>query len=419
MGSRDRMLLTETEKKRLGKLFDYYRISRGINIKQIEGEGLSAYSTFHYATKGKIIKNDEFYLNYLDYFGLSFKCKDNFEEWLSDYLIRLVHVFEYYEEDRFDELYHEMIQELTPYKNSVIYHEYMRVFEYLFGYYRENKYMRLEEVNDCLVMIKTGIIEDELKILLLDLMFRSNNDFIGSYELADKIILYIQKFENHPMMKYQLAFYNKYECHFLKALDLFEESLNIFEEQQNKYWQIKCRLSIYGIYRNTDDSLAQEEAEKLLEMKRTQDIPNVLKKNMNYSLGMDNYLNKRYDTAYQLFMENIKNHQSLNELLFVCSICSHKQMEYPKELCEENIKTRYDSDYLRYFLMVKEGASDDELVEYIMKRIIPDQLKYQKYYHPFWSLMEYEMEKIALRNTKYKKSYLKFHQKMNEFIRNA
>ncbi len=419
MGSRDRMLLTETEKKRLGKLFDYYRISKGISIKQIEGEGLSAYSTFHYATKGKVIKNDEFYLNYLDYFGLSFKCKDNFEEWLSDYLIRLVHVFEYYEEDRFDELYHEMIQELTPYKNSVIYHEYMRVFEYLFGYYRENKYMRLEEVNDCLVMIKTDIIEDELKLLLLDLMFRSNNDFIGSYKLADKIILYIQKFENHPMMKYQLAFYNKYECHFLKALELFKESLNIFEEQQNKYWQIKCRLSIYGIYRNTDDSLAQKEAKKLLEMKRTQDIPNVLKKNMNYSLGMDNYLNKRYDTAYQLFMENIKNHQSLNELLFVCSICSHKQMDYPKELCEENIKTRYDVDYLRYFLMVKEGASDDELVEYIMKRIIPDQLKYQKYYHPFWSLMEYEMEKIALRNTKYKKSYLKFHQKMNEFIRNA
>ncbi len=419
MGSRDRMLLTETEKKRLGKLFDYYRISRGINIKQIEGEGLSAYSTFHYATKGKVIKNDEFYLNYLDYFGLSFKCKDNFEEWLSDYLIRLVHVFEYYEEDRFDELYHEMIQELTPYKDSAIYHEYICVFEYLFGYYRENKYMRLEEVNDCLVMIKTDIIEDELKILLLDLMFRSNNDFIGSYKLADKIILYIQKFENHPMMKYQLAFYNKYECHFLKALELFKESLNIFEEQQNKYWQIKCRLSIYGIYRNTDDSLAQKEAKKLLEMKRTQDIPNVLKKNMNYSLGMDNYLNKRYDTAYQLFMENIKNHQSLNELLFVCSICSHKQMDYPKELCEENIKTRYDVDYLRYFLMVKEGASDDELVEYIMKRIIPDQLKYQKYYHPFWSLMEYEMEKIALRNTKHKKSYLNFHQKMNEFIRNA
>ena len=154
-------------------------------------------------------------------------------------------------------------------------------------------------------------------------------------------------------------------------------------------------------------------------MKRTQNIPNVLKKNMNYSIGMDNYLNKRYKNAYELFMENNKKYQSLNELLFVCGICSHKQMEYPKELCEENIKTRYDSDYLRYFLMVKEGASDDELVEYIMKRIIPDQLKYQKYFHPFWSLMEYEMEKIALRNTKHKKSYLNFRQKMNKFIKNA
>ena len=419
MESRDRMLLTETEKKRLGKLFNYYRISKGKSIKEIEIEELSAYSTFHYATKGKVIKNDEFYFNYLNYFGMNFHRKEHFEEWLSDYLIRLVHVFEYYEEDHFDELYHEMIQELAPYKDSAIFHEYMHVFEYLFNYYRKNTYMRLEEVNDCLVMIKTDIIEDELKILLLDLMFRSNNDFIGSYMLADKIILYIQKFENHPMMKYQLAFYNKYECYFLKALELFKESLNMFKEQQNYYWQIKCRLSIYGIYRNTDDSLAQEEAEKLLEMKRTQDIPNVLKKNMNYSIGMDNYLNKRYDTAYQLFMENIESYQSLNELLFVCSICSHKQMEYPKELCEENIKTRYDADYLRYFLMVKEGASDDELVEDIMKCVIPNQLKDQKYYHPYWSLMEYEIEKVALRNTKYKKSYLKFRQKMNKFIKNA
>ena len=67
-------------------------------------------------------------------------------------------------------------------------------------------------------------------------MFRSNNDFIGSYELADKIKVWTLKFEYHPLMKYQLAFYNKYECHFLKALDLFKESLNIFEEQQNYYW---------------------------------------------------------------------------------------------------------------------------------------------------------------------------------------
>lgn len=419
MGSRDKMLLTETEKKRLGKLFDYYRISRGISIKQIEGEGLSAYSTFHYATKGKVIKNDEFYLNYLDYFGLSFKCKDNFEEWLSDYLIRLVHVFEYYEEDHFDELYHEMIQELAPYKNSVIYHEYMRVFEYLFSYYRNNTYMRLEEVNDCLVMIKTGIIEDELKILLLDLMFRSNNDFIGSYKLADKIKVWTLKFEYHPLMKYQMSFCEEYECHFLKALELLKDSLKIFEKQQNKYWQIKCRLSIYGIYRNTDDSLAQEEAKKLLEMKRTHNMAQVLKKSINYNIGIDDYLNQKYDSAYELLMENIESYQSLNELLFVCSICSHKQMDYPKELCEENINTRYDADYLRYFLMVKEGESDDELVEYIMKRIIPDQLKYQKYYHPFWSLVEYEMEKIALRNTKHKKNYLNFRQKMNKFIKNA
>ena len=45
--------------------------------------------------------------------------------------------------------------------------------------------------------------------------------------------------------------------------------------------------------------------------------------------------------------------------------------------------------------MGKEGAGDDELVEYIMKRIIPDRLKYQKYFHPLWSLMEYEIEKIS------------------------
>ena len=93
--------------------------------------------------------------------------------------------------------------------------------------------MRLEEVNDCLVMIKTDIIEDELKILLLDLMFRSNNDFIGSYELADKIKVWTLKFEYHPLMKYQMSFCEEYECHFLKALELLKDSLKIFEKQQN------------------------------------------------------------------------------------------------------------------------------------------------------------------------------------------
>ena len=413
------MLFTEIEKIRLGKHLNYYRIIKGKSVKEIEAENLSAFSTLYYASKGKIIKNDEFYLGYLNYFNIEYIRKENFEEWLSDYLIRLVHVFEYYEKNHFDELYQEMIQELAPYKDFAIYHEYMRVFEYLFSYYRKNTYLRLEEVNDCLVMIKTDIIEDELKILLLDLMFRSNNNFIGSYKLINKIIPWIIKFKSHPIMKYQIAFYNEYECKFLVSLRLLEESLDSFNKQKNAYWKIKCSLAIYGIYRNIDNSMVKKAAKDLLDMKKAQNIPENLKRDINYSIGMDDYLNKRYKNAYELFMENIKNYQSLNELLFVCSICSHNQMEYPEELCEENIQTRYDADYLRYYLLMKEGASDDELVEYIMKVIMNNILKHEKYYHPYWSLIEFEIEQIAQRSVKHRKSYLDFQKKMKKILKDA
>ena len=62
--------------------------------------------------KGEIIKNDQFYINYCEFFNHAYKEEPEFDLWFDNYLLKMIHAFHYYEEKAFDNLYNEFITKI-------------------------------------------------------------------------------------------------------------------------------------------------------------------------------------------------------------------------------------------------------------------------------------------------------------------
>ena len=401
-------MIKDKKKIILGKLFKKYKEEQNITTVDIEYTNLSSTNTFYNACRGNIIKNDQFYIDYCKFFNHEYKEDITFDSWLENYIPRMIHSFDYYEENNFNDLYHEFNAQFK-YKDYAIYHEYYQVIQSLFKYYIKNEYLRLEEVEDYLNLIDIDLLPKELSLYLLDYMFRSNWNYINKRELYDVIVNKMNSIdESHYVSMYQTGFLHKSNCKFVKALDLFQSCYEKVKLQCNKYREVQSLLAIYAIYRNIDDSLALDAANKLVEYKTISTLPNSLKHNINYNVGMQDYLEGRYERAYELFNENLIKYHSYFTLLFQCSICSRLGLEYPKELFLKEIEGRYDFIYLDYFRMKHSQVDNIKLAKYVLKTIIPQKLKAEIYRNPYWSLFEYEMKDLAKKDKKINKYCLEY-----------
>ena len=62
-------LMNNRNKIILGKLFKIYKENQNISIVEIEQANISSINTYYNACKGEIIKNEQFYFDYCDFFN--------------------------------------------------------------------------------------------------------------------------------------------------------------------------------------------------------------------------------------------------------------------------------------------------------------------------------------------------------------
>lgn len=404
----------------LGKLFQRYTKQSKITTAEIEHADISSISTLYLSFKGNIIKNDQFYIDYCNFFKHEYKEDVKFDSWLENYIQKMIHVFDFYEEEHFNNLYNEFILKFNDFKECSIYHEYYQVIQSLFNYYKENIYLRLEEVEDYFDLIEIDLLPKELSLHLLDYMFRSNWNSIHKKDYFERIVNKMNVIdENHSVTMYQTGFLYKSNSNFIKALDLFKKCYEKAKLQQNQYRETLFLLAIYSIYRNIDQSLEEETANILMEYKKDKKLSNTLVHNINYNVGMQDFLEGRYERAYNLFNENLTKYHSYFTLLFQCSICSRFNYEYPKELLSKEIEDRYDFVCLEYFRMKQKLVDNEKLAKYILKTIIPEKLKDEAYRNPYWSLFEHEMKDLAQKDKKIKKYYFEFMNFLGKYCKNS
>ena len=90
----------------------------------------------------------------------------------------------------------------------------------------------------------------------------------------------------------------KFNRNFIQSLNELNQCINDSKDKNNKYREVQSRLAIYAIYRNIDNLMAKETANMLIEYKKISTIPGSLKHSINYNVGMQDFLEGKYERAY-------------------------------------------------------------------------------------------------------------------------
>lgn len=386
--------LTIKEKERIGKLLKYYRKKNKIQWKEIEK--IMSTSTYQKLENGYISKKDEIYEKVFDLYNFSHMNKENFEEWLHQYLIKMNDILEYYKEEQFDSLIQEL-EELAPYKNTIVYGIYYQVISYILNYYKYSKYMTLEELEDCLRLFEYFELEEILMIYLLEVMFISNNNRYANYDILERLFIEIAKI-HHPITEYLSAVYYKCNGELETSLILFEKMIKHCED--NDYRKLKAFIGKFMIYKNIDKKKAIQLIGIFDNLKKENRVCPSTISSLNYNIGMFYYIDGMYEKAYPYFWENVENGE-IKEFIFICAICTQLDLHIPDKINEMNDFESAYKLYLSYFKLKYLHKNNKELVEYIMQVLIPNKLVHNPYSQPFWKMFEEELTKISLKDRRY------------------
>lgn len=394
------------EKAKIGKLLKYYRKKNKVQWKEIEK--ICSTSTYSNIEKGKTYKDSTLYDDLLELSGIHYELKPNFESWLEGYLLKFKDILEWYKEEEFDYLINELEKELGSYKNTIIYAQYYQVISFILNYYKYSKYMKLEEIEDCFNLFECFEFEETIMIFLLETMFISNNNSINNNELIEKTYVESLKYKDSPILWYIQAFYHKIQAMFDTSLGEFNKSYEYYYNQNNKYRLSKALMGKYIIYKNIDSKKAEDTAELFMQLKQEKQLYKTMIPSINFNIGMYYYLNNNYEKAFQLFMENINNHQRKREWYYVCAICTQLNISIPKEFENYNVQDNEDPMIMEYFHMKYNKYPNKKLVNYIMKTIVPKHLIQYKYRQPYWAVFEEELFYFSKKDKRFTNTFLEF-----------
>lgn len=410
---------TEFEKEKLGKSFQYYRKKQHIKWKNIQERSLFSQTTLSKMQKGSILKNQTYYDDLLELLNLDYRRIKGFEERLDEYLLKLSQVLEIYDNKQIEKLYLEMENSLKDFSNTPIYEQYYLALSHIFRYYREGRYLTLEEINTDILLIESDFFEKELTVYLLEVMFISNNNAIAEISIREKIIELAQPYKDEIILYYIFGIAEKCNTHYHTALDYFQKYYQYWKEKKNTYRELKGMIACFVIYMNIDVSKAEQMIPCLLEY-LDDEIPTTTKRSILYNVSMYYFVNKQYEKAYPLFVTIAHHYLEESDkvvLVYIGYICTRLNQDIPDFILDADLSKYHNRVYVDFYCLKKQKVEPKVLVDFIMKKIVHEKLMSIPYKRPFWEMYEYELLMIATEHKKYYKAYLKYREKMEKICK--
>ena len=408
-------MYTNFEKEKLGKTFQYYRNKMNVKWQEISKKSKMSKTYYSKLSNGIIFDNNSIYDEFLDFFNLTFTKKDDFEIWLNQYLLNLIPALEQFDQSLIKKMNIEYQEELKEYKDSPIYNQYYQIFEHIFRYYHDNKYLNVQEIKEDILLIENGFAEEELVVFLLEVMYISNNNSIGNIKLRDQIINVIDKIDDKVLI-YIKAIDEKCKGRLNSALDYFEKSC-VCWKNVSLYREVKSINGKFMIYSNIDDLKAINTICQLKNEVNSDNLPNSFKNSVNYNIGIYYFMKKKYEESYNCFYENIIKYDGIKEMIFIGSICTHLQKELPECFTSIDYSNSNYKQYIDYYKMKKEGKTDTDLVDYIINVLMYEKLVHNEYAEPMWRIYEYELFEFMKKSKKHTKYYIKYKEMLDKICK--
>lgn len=404
------------EKEKIEKTFKYYKTIKNIKWDEIKEKSKMSKTTFAKMSRGEIVKKERCYDEFLRFFDLSYVKIEDFERWLYEYLKRLDKALEYNNQEEIKQLYDEYINYLDNHKNEVIYEQYYDAFHYIFKYYIEDQYLNEKDINKLLIFIESNLFEEIIQVYLLEIMYISNNNVIGSNLIRKELAEHIAS-HDHLVLYHLKAIDEKCEKRLDSALDIYKKQLEYWEDTKNEYRKIKAMNGMFMIYKNIDENKSKEMISLLEKEINSKNVPSRMTISINYNIGIFYYFNKEYEEAYYKFMENIIKFNTAKERIFIGAICTKLNKELPDVFLNNDYNDSSYKLYIDYFKLKKNGKSDRDLIEFINNALYYQKLKYQVYYEPLWHIFENEMDYFLKKSRKHYDSYIEFKEKMDKAVK--
>lgn len=388
---RGNMKYTEYEKKTLGNLFRYLRNKNELLISDIIDQ-ICSEKTYREIEKG-IIKKDKYYEELIHSFGYTYQSLNELKEWLNTFMPSFYHACDYMDEKAISNHYKQQKDYFSDKKDSILYHQYSLLFDYLFRYYKYDRYLTADEIREILTLLE--FVEDEsLKVLLIEVMDLSNWNEVCDQQLAQLIFDLLDEDCTNTIIMYHYSLKKEYDYEIFQSLKIFENLRDILKNTDNDYRKCRTEIAIFNIIDSFEvDKAENEMIPELLRLAKSKKIPRKLEISIYFNIASHFYHVKHdYKTAYDYYSLSFKMDNSLKTtLLYLCSCCRELGYELPNELnnFKENI-----SQYLEYFIRMKKGASYKSLEDFIMHNLI-DLLKFEKHYEPFWKMFESELNLLV------------------------
>ena len=397
------MIYSREVKELMNQYFKWKRTNANKTMKEVSSYLNIDYRTYKDVENGVVKKNDEYYDKLQEYYSMYFHKDYTLFHSCMTFIPQLYNFVEYNEEEKIIEFVEELKSKIDKYKKYAYYKELYISLNIIDNYYAKKEYVQLSEMDKIISLMY--LWNNELSSILLEICEKSNLNLYYNYEISDK--LYENIVIRDAISKYWYAKECKMHMNYLESLQLTQELIAYFDNNQNLNKKTLVQLDEFAIYRDIDQNKALNYIPKL-DIILNSNIKDTLKRNTSYSIAVFYYYQSKYEEALYYFKKSYDFGKRISCLLFIYACESRLNILQ----IEDKIDNKTDFYlYIQYFEKKAVNTNNLELENYIMEQLI-QLLEKEKYKEPLWSLIEYELNQTVKKTRNYKKLQI-FNEKMS------
>ena len=421
--------ILEEDNIKLGKIIKYYRTNDykianpytwSINdFISDNDEYICSNTTLSSIENGEIIKDDEIYDSLLQKLNLKYNYKNDLSNIHNAYDSLIIEEFNNFNFDKINIILDEYINILTEYKDFVIENEYIEQLDFIRNHANKLDNSNIELYNNTILKSVElfNIYTDGIKLLLQNILIRISLKFYDTKTRVEILNKKDIKSSKSYLIKSIYADYLITISDYYNAFKIILPIIEIYENENNINGIILTLSTKIRLMADTNTVNWIKYAEEAISFIKNNNCDRSIAISSLHYLGLTLYLYKEYNLAYEVFIYLIEKY-NYNDLFFplqVNVVCFLLEIPVPREVIIKRNPINNSiaaNTIFDFFVLKEEGASIEELEDYIIAEIKPI-LRFcdRPTYDIFYNILELLISKTNNRNKLYnykqlrKKSY--------------
>lgn len=418
--------IIKEDKIKLGIIIKYYRIndykidnpnSWSINhfIKD-DSEYICSNITLSNIENLEIIENDEIYDRLLNKLNLKYNYEKNLSNIHEEYSNLIIEEFNNFNFHKLNIITDEYIQILSPFKDFILENEYLSALEFIKVHSNKinDSNIKLYEKNISKFVDIFNIYPTGIKELLYNFLIGISIQFYDTNKRASILENINIEDSKLAIVNIQYANYLIYIEDYYNAFDILIPIIKKYENENNIIGIISALPTKIRLMAETNSKNWIFQSKNAIKFILDNPCHNKgIVTSSLYNIALTLYLKNEYSLAYDIYIILIEEYNYLNDMISISVNVAGFLLEKPipkKAIIKRDhfIKDKYIDPMYNFFVLKEEGASFEELEDYILTDIKPILKHWNKpVYYNYYNILEFLVNKTNNRDKLYKYKQLR------------